>query len=464
MTPTSFPTMPSGSFGRRALLRAGGLGAAATTLAGCARGSATNSMDFWQWYAPQSGGGYAVSRQNDWFVDLVDTWNRQSGSSLSLTYIPVSQYTEGTQLQVAFAADQGPDLFIVSPGDFLRFHGGDVLYDFTDDLGDLVDDFYASALATRTVDGRVYALPMENEPQAMFYGVDAFEEAGLSEGDIPQTWDQMLDVAEKLRTPTRYGLLLETDPTVYQAFTWYPYLWQVGEEVTNGSTSAFASEAVIQALTLWDDAIRADIAPRTTQGGGGGDLVSNLAAGYAGMQQMTIPGSSSLDEGAPDFRYGMFPLPAPTAGSDPLTAMGGWAICVNRHSPRAQEAAKFAIWAVASTESRDRMVQWSFDAKKTLPARRSVMESAVTQGLVAEDPVMRFAAYDVLGLPADDPGAPDTPFGRGEPRYPPEVVKAVIDALQNTIFKDTPVEEVAQRADDQINSALTGYDGAEMGS
>src|SRR5699024_3896546 len=153
--------------------------------------------------------------------------------------------------------------------DFLRFHSGGVLYDFTDDLGDLVDDFYASALATRTVGGRVYGLPMENEPQAMFYGVDAFEGAGLSEGDIPQTWDQMLDVAEKLRTPTRYGLLLETDPTVYQAFTWYPYLWQVGGEVTNGSASAFASEPTIQALTLWDDAIRADLAPRTTQGGGG---------------------------------------------------------------------------------------------------------------------------------------------------------------------------------------------------
>jgi multiple sugar transport system substrate-binding protein len=141
------------------------------------------------------------------------------------------------------------------------------------------------------------------------------------------------------------------------------------------------------------------------QGGGGGDLVSNLAAGYGAMQQMTVPGSMFLDEGAPNFRYGMFPLPAPDPATPALTCMGGWAICVNKDSPRAKQAAEFAVWAVAGPDSRDRMVGWAFDAKKTLPARRSVMEEAVGQGRLRDDAVMRFAAYEALGLPVDQPGS-----------------------------------------------------------
>jgi len=465
-TPALWRSTPS----RRTVLGAGALlaGAAALTpaLTGCSSSAsaADGPLDFWQWYAPQSGGGYAVGKQNQWFDTLLKEWRKHSGTELDLTYIPVSQYAEGTQLQAAFSADQAPDLFIISPGDFLRYYNGGVLYDLTDELGSHVDDFYASALATRTVDGRVYGLPMENEPQAMFYSKDAFEKAGLSEGDLPTTWDQLLSVAEKLRTRQRYGLLLETNPNVYQVFCWYPFLWQAGGEVVDGTRSAFDSTATVEALRLWQDAVQSGVAPRTTQGGGGGDLVANLAAGYTAMQQMTIPGSAFLDEGAEDFRYGMFPLPARNPGGKPLTCMGGWAVCVNKKSPRAKAAAQFAVWAVAGEESRDRMVDWAFDAKKTLPARRSVMEHAVEQGRLKSDEVMQFAAYDVLGLPKDDPGSPTTPLGRGEPRFPPEVVKAVTDALQAVMLSGTDPRAAAQRAGDQIDSALTGYDGASMGS
>ena len=48
-------------------------------------------------------------------------------------------------------------------------------------------------LATRMVDGKVYGLPMEVEPMAMYYSVKAWEEAGLDEADMPQTWDQLLE-------------------------------------------------------------------------------------------------------------------------------------------------------------------------------------------------------------------------------------------------------------------------------
>jgi multiple sugar transport system substrate-binding protein len=244
---------------------------------------------------------------------------------------------------------------------------------------------------------------MESEPLTMFYSVQAFEDAGLSEGDIPQTWEELLDVAEKLTTGDQFGVLFETTPNVYQNFTWYPFLWQAGGDVVDetGLGSAFDSPAAAEALGFWQDAIERGVAPRTMQGGGGGDLVANLASGYTAMAQMVTAGGSFLEEGAPDFEYGMFPHPVPDSSADPITDMGGWAFCVNKDSANAEAAAEFCAWALAGEESVDRMVDWAFNAKKSLPVRKSVMQKADDDGLFEQDELMAYAAFEVLAERAE---------------------------------------------------------------
>jgi multiple sugar transport system substrate-binding protein len=477
-TGTSLWTPPGGRLSRRSFLTNTarlGLGAlvagsTGSLLSACgSQGSSgtENTIDFWQWYAPQEGGSYSVKTQNDWFNKLVNDWNARGGKKIKLTYIPIAQYIEGTQLQSAFVAREGPDIFVISPGDFLRYYNGGVLYDLTDAIGTAgIDDFYKSAMGTRMVDGRVYALPMEAEPLTMFYSVEAFEKAGLSEGDIPKTWDQLLSVAEKLRSGKQFGLLFETKPNVYQNFTWYPFLWQAGGDVVDpsGKQSTFDSPATVKALAFWQDAIKSGVAPRTTQGGGGGDLVANLASGYAAMAEMVTAGGSFLEAGAPKFKYGMFPLPVPDASAKPITDMGGWAFCVNKFSRNAEVAAEFSTWAVASAESVDRMVDWAFNAKKSLPVRKSVMKKAAADGLFDKDKLMAYSAFDVVGL---DPKALDTdtmPYGRGEPRLTPEVVKGVGDAIQAAQLNGVDPSAAAAGGHEQINTILKSYQGAPLGS
>jgi multiple sugar transport system substrate-binding protein len=85
-----------------------------------------------------------------------------------------------------------------------------VLTDLTPYIADeAMADLFPEVRATREVEDGLYAVPMEVEPMAMFYSVQAFEEAGLSEGDIPETWDDLLAVAEQLTTPDRFGVLFE---------------------------------------------------------------------------------------------------------------------------------------------------------------------------------------------------------------------------------------------------------------
>lgn len=220
-----FPTLT-----RRGLLKGGaavaggvvGLGGFPYTNRFAVRAQET-PLKFWQFYAP----GGPVASQVAWFEKTVADWNDSHPQKIELEFIPNSEYISGPKLATAFASGEGPDIFIISPGDFLRYYNGGVLKDLTPFIDDKAKaDFPESVIANRMVDGKIFGIPMEVEPMAMYYSVKAFEEAGLNENDVPKTWEALLEVAKKLTTPERFGVMFETQPGYYQNFTWYPFLWQ----------------------------------------------------------------------------------------------------------------------------------------------------------------------------------------------------------------------------------------------
>jgi multiple sugar transport system substrate-binding protein len=54
------------------------------------------------------------------------------------------------------------------------------------------------------------------------------------------------------------------------------------------------------------------------------------------------------------------------------------------------------------------------------------------------------------------------PSGRGEPRLPPEVYKAVSDSIQACQLGGADPKQAAEQASGQIDSFLAGYSGAPM--
>ncbi len=423
--------------------------AAPTLLTGCGSANASGALQFWQAYAPEESSDPAVMAQSQWFIDLVAKWNDTHRTQVELVYVPGETYTDGAKLPSAFAAGQGPDIFLISPGDFLRYYNGGVLVDLTPHLDRAVIDDYGDSLESRTVDGRVYGLPMEIEPLAMFFGVDAWERAGLSEGDIPTTWDQLLDVGDRLRTATRAGLVFDTAPGYYQNFTWYPWMWQGGGALIGpDGASAFDSRATRQALQLWQDAVQHGIAPRTLPAAG--DLISALSSDLAAIWQNGIWNVSSFRQHAPDFRYDFFRLPVPPGG-EYTTTLGGWAFCANAQGRDPETAAEFCAWAMGTMEDDciDRMVEWCTAAKSDVAPRQSVLERATQRG-----------GYDFWAMKKFKDEI--YPGGRGEPRYPPVVYKAVSDAIQGTMLAGRDVADEAARASQSIDAYLESYQGASL--
>jgi multiple sugar transport system substrate-binding protein len=403
-------------------------------------------LKFWQFYAP----GGQVASQAQWFEDTVAAWNASHEQQIELEYVPNSDYMDGTRLPTAFASGEGPDLFIISPGDFLRYYNGGVLLDLSPFIEDAAKaDFPESVIANRMVDGRIYGIPMEVEPMAFYYSVVAFEEAGLSEADVPQTWGQLLDVAGRLTTPERYGVLFDVTPGYYQNFTWYPFMWQGGGDIQGADgRSAFNSPGTVQALKLWQDAVNAGSAPRQVLGGGGWDIVPNLGSGYTAMQNMGIWGVSAMRENAPDFPYGVFRLPVPEGG-EYVTVGGGWAFVANARGANPEAAGEFCAWALASMEpdSIQRVVDWCTVAKSDMPPRDSALEAG---GDAFQEGMMGVFSREI------HPGT------RAEPRVPPEVYKIVSDAIQATMLGGQDPAAAAAAASDQLDTFLAGYSGAPI--
>jgi multiple sugar transport system substrate-binding protein len=448
-----------GPVSRRAFLRrsggtlalAGAFGAASPLLAACGSGKSGSAKEltFWNFYGPNP----VPDPPSKWFTDLVDTWNKQNEVKIKLRFLPVADYIAGTQLQTAFSSGEGPDIFLISPGDFLRYHNGRVLVDLTPYLSQqTIADFLPGTLDTRKVGDKIYGLPMEVEPLAMFYSVPAFEKAGLSQADVPKTWDELLTVAGKLTTKDRFGLLLETIPGYYQNFTWYPFMWMGGGSAvsTDQRTSPFDSPGAVNALKFWQDAVKRGVAPRKVKGTGGGDAPANLGSGYCAIQQTGIWSVAQLAQQKKGFEYGVFPLPTPPGGR-PATDMGGWAFVANRKGKNPEAAAKFVAWALGSTDAAgvERIRQWNTIAKTNIPARRSVKAAADAHGAFDKAQLKTFI-NDVL------------PSGHPEPRYPPEIYKAVSDALQACQLNGADPGTSAAGGAQQINAFLKRYKGAPI--
>ncbi|MDF2980445.1 MAG: sugar transporter substrate-binding protein [Devosia sp.] len=445
MTNTS--NMPSG-WSRRSILKGGAaLGAAGLALPFAGKAFAQdNTLSFWQFYAP----GGDVKPQVDWFVKMVADWNATQSEQVALEYVVGSEYIGGTKLATSFASGQGPDIFIISPGDFLRYYNGGVLQDLTPAIEEAARaDFPESVIANRMVDGKIYGVPMEVEPMAFYYSVKAFEDAGLNENDVPQTWDQLLEVGKKLTTAERYGVLFETNPGYYQNFTWYPFMWQGGGEFQSAEgKSAFDSPATVAALKLWQDAVNSGAAPRQMLGGGGGDIVANLGSGYCAMQNVGIWGISAMDNNAPDVPYGIFKLPVPTGGKY-VTVGGGWAFVANSKGKNPEAAAKFIAWALASMapDSVQRVVDWCTVAKSDMPPRNSA--------LAAGGDAFNKGNMGIFGTQIH-------PGTRAEPRVPPEVYKIISDAIQQTQLGGADPQATATAASQQLDAFLASYSGAPI--
>src|SRR5699024_2288788 len=147
--------------------------------------------------------------EEEFFKDLVNEYNEMQ-DDVTIKYSTFNQNDYATtKLPVAFANDEGPDIFMTSPGDSQKYADSDMLADLSAYFPEGVkDDFKTSALDQVTVDGEILALPFELELLGLYYNKTMLDEANV---DVPKTWEDLLTAAEKLTTDDVSGIALPTD-------------------------------------------------------------------------------------------------------------------------------------------------------------------------------------------------------------------------------------------------------------
>jgi multiple sugar transport system substrate-binding protein len=189
----------------------------------------------------------------------------------------------------------------------------------------------------------VYAMPWDSGPMALLYRKDIFDEYGI---EVPSTWDQLAQEAEKLH---------KADPETYLAdFTpedggWLTGLmWQAGArpfEVDGTKVSINMDDpAIMKVSEYWGDLIERGVV--ASDPGFTNDWYRSFAKGIYATWPTAAWGPVFLEgvAGESKGKWRAAPLPQWEEGADASSNWGGSTLAVTTQSENAEEAAQLAIW------------------------------------------------------------------------------------------------------------------------
>lgn len=261
-----------------------------------------------------------------------DAWASSSGSTVTVT--PAQDIKQ--QLGQGFAAGSPPDVFYVDAGAFADYASTGALEPYGDSFAGK-DDFYDSLRQSFTYQDKLYCIPKDFSTLALEINSAAWAKAGLTDKDIPTTWDQLSAVAKKLTTGTQVGLALGDTRDRIGAF-----MVQAGGWILNkDSTKATADSPENLAALKYVQSLMSDGStkfPKQLDSGWSGEAFGKQKAA------MTIEGNwirGAMKNDYPTVKYVVAPLPAGPKGKGTLSFTQCWGIAAkSAHKAQAVELVK----------------------------------------------------------------------------------------------------------------------------
>ncbi|PJJ73467.1 multiple sugar transport system substrate-binding protein [Diaminobutyricimonas aerilata] len=270
--------------------------------------------------------------------DAVAAWAEESGIDAEVSV--ASELNQ--QLAQGFSSGDPADVFYLSTDSLAGYASNGSLLAYGDELENK-DDFYPSLVSAFTYEDEFYCAPKDFSTLGLVINTDAWTEAGLTDADIPTDWTQLADVAAKLTTPERKGLVFGAEYQRVGAF-----MAQAGgtlmsddnsEATADSPENLEALEYVKQQLTAGTFAFASDVGA-----GWGGEAFGK------GLAAMTIEGNwitGALTNDFPDVNYTVAELPAGPAGKGTLQFTNCWGIAADSDN---QDGAKQLVEYLTATE------------------------------------------------------------------------------------------------------------------
>lgn len=316
------------------------------------------TVELWEWGS------------DDLFQQAIDGYTAiHPNVTIKLVNNPWEDYW--TKLPLALDGENGPAIFNVHNS----YHENLINYmaPLEIPLEDLQADF--TGVDAHVIDGEVYYIDYGMMTGTVYYNKDMWEAAGLTEEDIPETWDEMIEVAQKLTikdgdTIIQAGLNFNDD---FNANYLLGLNYQLGENLfqEDGKTPNVNSDAMKQVMQMLVDMY-------DVYGVGSKDFGEKGADSFGqGQSAMVIQWGhyyNTLNTTWSDINFGVFEIP--TFDGDPYAYNrynGESTFGVNKNAPADQQAVAqdFIKYFLANDE-----LQVAFNlAMSTFPAKKSLADN-----------------------------------------------------------------------------------------
>jgi multiple sugar transport system substrate-binding protein len=164
-----------------------------------------------------------------------------------------------TLLVTQITGGNAPDVAYMIPDELRAFQAKGALEPIPDSVSK--DGYRPSAVEAATVDGQLYGAPilMSVVPGACDKKVLA--QAGITEP--PKTWDDLMEMAPKLKAKGLYATTIDATNAAPLNTTFYPWVWQAGGDVFDESGKlTLKSRASEEALTFLTELVDKGYAPK----------------------------------------------------------------------------------------------------------------------------------------------------------------------------------------------------------
>ncbi|MER5198688.1 extracellular solute-binding protein [Streptomyces sp. NPDC002755] len=358
----------SGAMARRRFLALGGGLALSGGLAACSSssplvsglaGTQPNTADVIFWNLFTGGDGANMVLMEDAFRKA------NPGTSVEATILGWGN-PYYTKLALATASGTPPDVGITHLSRLPLLAASGLLEPIestgVEDLGITEDRFTPAAWQKSTVDGQVYAVPLDTHPFVLYYNVDLARKAGLlnAAGDDLAPLEGQDDFLAAVRAMKEEGgapygavMSITADPSTAWRYFSMIYSGLAGPVVTDSGTKIDVDEEAMQETFAFMQSLTADgLMPKNLNGSGANALFSTGKAGFLFDGEWQIPSYRAIK----GLDFNVVPFPA-LLGPEPVAYADSHALVVPRNDKRSdartRNAARFvkslledsAVWA-----------------------------------------------------------------------------------------------------------------------
>jgi multiple sugar transport system substrate-binding protein len=296
-------------------------------------------------------------------TEAANAWADENGATVEV--VVASDINQ--QLAQGFAGGNPPDVFYVDAGRFADYAANGNLSPYAEQVTDY-EDFYEPLRETFTYDGEAYCVPKDFSTLALQINTASWEAAGLTDDDIPTTWEELEAVAEQLTTEDQAGLVIGTGRDRVGAFLVQNGGWWVDSEAQEVTADTPENVEALQFAQGLLESGSAVLPPQVDSGWGGEAFGTERAA-------MTIEGNwirGAMENDFPDVEYTVAELPEGPAGKGTLLFTQCWGISSETDN---QAAAVSLVDSLTTVENQ----LAAADAFGVMPSRQSAEEQYVEQ-------------------------------------------------------------------------------------